>query len=57
MSALDWLLSLVGLAGFIFFVGVIASFVPETDLVIVIGITVMMAVYDFWIRPLRKRRQ
>ncbi|WP_420393838.1 3'(2'),5'-bisphosphate nucleotidase CysQ [Acuticoccus sp.] len=52
MSALDWVLSVVGLAGFVAFVGIIGSFVPETDLLIVIGVTVAMLAYDFWVRPL-----
>ncbi|MCF3935913.1 hypothetical protein L1787_21215 [Acuticoccus sp. M5D2P5] len=56
MSPLDWILSVIGLAGFIAFVGVIASFVPERDLLIVIGIAVAMAVFDFWIRPFLVRR-
>ncbi|WP_108662325.1 hypothetical protein [Acuticoccus kandeliae] len=56
MGPLDWILSIIGLAGFIAFVGVIASFVPETDLLIVIGIAVALAVYDFWIRPFVVRR-
>lgn len=55
MSALDWLLSIVGLAGFLLFVGTIASFVPEPALLVVIAITAVMAAYDFWIRPLTKR--
>lgn len=57
MSALDWVLSLVGLAGFGAFLFVIASFVPEPDLVIVIAIAFSMALYDFWIRPLRERKR
>lgn len=56
MTALDWLLSLVGLAGFITFVAIIAAFVPSADLVAVIAITVALAAYDFWIRPFVKRR-
>lgn len=57
MTPLDWVLSFVALAGFIAFVGIIAVFVPEPDLIIVIGVTVSLAVYDFWIRPLVKRSQ
>lgn len=56
MTALDWFLSLVGLSGFILFVGIIASFVPEPDLLVVIAVAVGLAVYDFWIRPFVKRR-
>ncbi|MEM0906241.1 MAG: hypothetical protein AAGJ94_02675 [Pseudomonadota bacterium] len=57
MTTLDWILSAVGLLGFVAFVGIIASFVPELDLVIVIGIAVALAVYDFWIRPFRTRQR
>ncbi|GAB5447343.1 hypothetical protein [Gymnodinialimonas sp.] len=55
MSPLDWILSIVGLGGFILFVGTVAVFVPEPDLLIVIGVTLSLAMYDFWIRPLVKR--
>lgn len=57
MTALDWVLSVVGLGGFIVFLGVIASFVPQPDLLAVIGVTLAMAAYDFWVRPLIKRSQ
>lgn len=56
MSALDWVLSTIGLAGLIAFVGIIGAYVAEPDLLTVIGIAVLMAVYDFWIRPLIRRR-
>ena len=55
MTALDWVLSFVGLAGFVVFVGILAAFVPEPMLMIVIAVTVAMVVYDFWIRPFRNR--
>lgn len=55
MSPLDWILSIVGLGGFILFVGIVAVFVPEPDLVVVIGVTLSLAIYDFWVRPLVKR--
>ncbi|WMS44059.1 hypothetical protein RDV64_06620 [Acuticoccus sp. MNP-M23] len=55
MTPLDWVLSLLGLSGLIAFVGIIAVFVPEPALLAVIGITVMLAVYDFWVRPLLHR--
>ncbi|MEM8663846.1 MAG: hypothetical protein AAGF49_06955 [Pseudomonadota bacterium] len=57
MTALDWILSAVGLIGFILFLGIVGVFVLEVDLLIVIGIAIGLAVYDFWIRPLRKRSQ
>jgi len=56
LTALDWFLSFVGLAGFVLFVGIIASFVPEPALLAVVAIAVALAVYDFWVRPLVKRR-
>lgn len=56
LTALDWLMSFVALAGFIFFVGIIASYVPEPALLVVIGIAVALALYDFWIRPFVRRR-
>lgn len=55
MTPLDWVLSFLGLAGLIAFVGIIAVFVPEPALLTVIGITVLLAVYDFWGRPLLHR--
>lgn len=55
MTALDWILSLVGLAGFAVFLGIIASFVPEPDLIAVIAIAFAMALFDFWIRPFVRR--
>lgn len=55
MTVLDWLLSAVGLAGFLFFLSIIAAFVPEVDLLIVIAIPAGMVVYDFWVRPLTRR--
>ncbi|MEM9223810.1 MAG: hypothetical protein AAGB11_15620 [Pseudomonadota bacterium] len=57
MTPLDWILSFVGLGGFILFVGIIASFVPETDLIVVIAAAVGLAAYDFWVRPLRGRKR
>ena len=55
MTALDWLLSIIGLVGFITFVGIIASFVPSPDLVIVISITSHSQPTTFGIRPFVKR--
>ncbi len=55
MTALDWILSFIGVAGFATFVGIVASFVPEPALIVVIVVTVAMVVFDFWVRPLLKR--
>lgn len=57
MSPLDWILSVVALTGFITFLGIVAVFVPEPDLLIVIGVTLLLAVFDFWVRPLVKGRR
>ena len=57
MTGLDWVLSAIGLLGFVAFTGTVAAFVPEPDLLAVIAIAVAMAVYDFWIRPLRRKRK
>lgn len=55
MSALDFVLSFVGLALFAAFVGTIALYVPHVDLIIVIAVAFAMAVFDFWVRPFLKR--
>ena len=57
MTGLDWVLSAIGLLAFIAFTGTVASLVPDPDLLAVIAIAVAMAVYDFWIRPLRRKRK
>jgi len=56
MTVLDWILSAIGLAGFLIFLAVIASFVPEADLLIVLAVGAVFAIYDFWVRPLTNRR-
>jgi hypothetical protein len=56
VTALDWILSLIGLAGFIVFLAVIAIYVPEPALLAVIAIAVALAVYDFWVRPFVRKR-
>jgi hypothetical protein len=56
LTALDWILSFVGLAGFVLFVGIIGSFVPEPALLVVIAVAVGLAMYDFWVRPFVRRR-
>jgi len=55
MTPLDWILSVIGIAGLAIFLGIIASFVPEPALIVVVAMAIGMAAYDFWIRPLRRR--
>lgn len=56
MTTLDWFLSLVGLFGFVFFVGIIVSFAPAPALIVVSAIAVGLAAWDFWVRPFMRRR-
>lgn len=56
MTPLDWVLSFIGIAGFVAFVGIVASFVPEPALITVVVVTIAMVVFDFWIRPILRRR-
>lgn len=55
MTPLDWILSVIGLGSFAVFVGIIAAFVPQPDLIAVIAIALALAIYDFWIRPLQRK--
>jgi uncharacterized membrane protein YccC len=56
VTALDWILSIIGIAGFATFLVIVASFVPEPALITVIVVTIAMAAFDFWARPLLRRR-
>ena len=47
MRALDIVLALLAIASFILYLGILAYYVPQTDLLIVLAIGVVMAVYDF----------
>ncbi|MEO0820820.1 MAG: hypothetical protein AAF074_10400 [Pseudomonadota bacterium] len=47
MIAIDLLLAILALAGFGGFLFIIVSFVPEPELILVVGVAVGMAVYDF----------
>ncbi|MDQ0326445.1 fatty acid desaturase [Rhodopseudomonas julia] len=50
------ILALLALAGFALFLFIIAWWVREPDLIIVLTIVVAMAAYDFWGHPWRQRR-
>lgn len=52
----DALLSLVALLGFIAFLLILALWVRQTDLIVVLAIGVALATYDFW-RAFRIDRQ
>ena len=49
-------LSALALAGFVLFLGIIAWFVREPDLIIILALGVLGAAYDFW-RAFRFSRQ
>lgn len=51
----DKIMAVVALATMILFLGVVAWFVPETDLIIVIAFVSLLAIYDFW-ETLRRKR-
>jgi hypothetical protein len=48
-------MALVALATMITFLGVVAWFVPDIDLILVIAFVSLLAIYDFW-RTLRHKR-
>jgi hypothetical protein len=52
----DIIFKLLALLGFIATVGILAWYVPSLDLVAVLAIVIAMVVYDFLLRPLRRRR-
>jgi hypothetical protein len=52
----DITFKLLALLGFIATVGILAWYVPSLDLVAVLAIVIAMVVYDFLLRPLRRRR-
>ena len=51
---IDKLMAVVALATMIAFLAVVAWFVPDIDLIIVIALVSALAIYDFW-RSLRKK--
>ena len=53
----DRLFALFGLAGFAAFLGVIVWFVREPALIIVVAVALLMAAYDFFIRPNMTRQR
>jgi hypothetical protein len=52
---LDNALRVIALATFIAYIAVLAIWVPDPDLVIVLMVVAAMATYDFLIRPYRMR--
>lgn len=45
---LDKIMAILGLATMIAFLGTVAVFVPEPDLIVVISFVSALAIYDFW---------
>jgi hypothetical protein len=52
----DIILRLIALAGFILTLAVLAVYVPQADLIGVLALVVLMATYDFLVRPLIRNR-
>ncbi len=52
---LNTILKLAALASFVASVTVLAIYVPDLDLIAVLIIVAVMAIYDFLIRPIRIR--
>ena len=50
----DKIMAFLALATMIVFLGVVAWFVPEIDLIIVIAFVSLLALYDFWQQLRRK---
>ena len=44
----DKFLAVLALAAMVAFLGVVAWFVPEIDLITVIALVSLLAIYDFW---------
>ena len=53
---MNGLLSILALASFVFFLGIIAWFVREPDLIIILSLGVLGAAYDFWRTFMATRR-
>lgn len=54
---LDTIVKISALATFVVFIAFVPIFVPEPDLIIVCAIVVAMAIYDFLIYPVLRRRR
>ena len=52
---LNTVIKILALAGFVASLAVLAIYVPEPDLTIVLVIVAAMAIYDFLIRPVLMR--
>lgn len=53
---LDMILRIGALAGFVASLAVLVIYVPDIDLTVVLLIVIAMAIYDFLIRPILRRR-
>lgn len=55
----DKIMAILALATMIAFLGVVAWFVPEIDLIIIIAFVSLLAIYDFWqtLHSRSKRRE
>jgi hypothetical protein len=53
----DLPLKLLSIIGFVLTLGVLAWYVPDVDLIIVVAIVSGMAIFDFFVRPLLRRRK
>ena len=51
----DKIMAILALATMIAFLGAVAVFVPDVDLIVVIAFVSLLAIYDFW-RTFRERR-
>jgi Ca2+/Na+ antiporter len=49
MTRLDKFLALFALAAFLFFLAILVGFVPRLDLIVVVALGVLLAVYDFYL--------
>ena len=45
---IDKIMAILGLASLIAFLAVVAWFVPDIDLIVVIVVVSLLAIYDFW---------
>ena len=55
MNGMDKILGILALASLILFLYILASFVLEPDLIIVIVVGIAMACYDFWLELFVKK--